>query len=255
MKAQAILAQVAFRTVLTRVPRLISLLLVSCKTTCDGSQGMDQSRSPRKVAPDHSRTEATFSTLANEEACCAARSRCRPSVVCWDQCIPRRSRRGGAPQKCARYLPPKAQGSIANLAVDDIEEKASLEAVLVRAQRQASVPPVDKRNADSVAFIESAKKRVAAESAKILEAEKRRRTCQDEMEQAEKELQQVREEAEKQKVGVVEVSPVADLEAQLVQLQGSGPDPEVPCGPNVKRPCLSGQGRVGIPPMPILVPA
>ena len=76
-----------------------------------------------------------------------------------------------------------------------------------------------------MAFIERAKKRVAAESAKILEAEKMRRIYQDELE---KELQEVREEAERQKVGVVEVNPVAEFEAelsrvraQLVQLQGS----------------------------------
>ena len=67
----------------------------------------------------------------------------------------------------------RIQATIANLAINDIEEKATLEAALVRAQRQASVPPVDKRIADSMAFIERAKKRVAAESARILEAEKR----------------------------------------------------------------------------------
>ena len=63
----------------------------------------------------------------------------------------------------------KSQGSKqpANLAVDDILEKASLEAALVRAQRQASVPPVDKRIAEPMAFIERAKKRVTAESTKI----------------------------------------------------------------------------------------
>ena len=73
----------------------------------------------------------------------------------------------------------RIQGAIANLALDDIEEKASLEVALVRAQRQDSVPPVDKRNADSMAFIEMAKKRVGAESAKILEAEKMRWIYQD----------------------------------------------------------------------------
>ena len=77
-----------------------------------------------------------------------------------------------------------------------------------------------------MAFIERAKMRVAAESAQILEAEKMRRIYQDELEHAEKELQEVREEAERQKVGFVEVNPVAELEAefsrvraQLVQLQ------------------------------------
>ena len=54
---------------------------------------------------------------------------------------------------------------------------------------------------------------MAAESAKILEAEKMRRIYQDELEHAEKELQEVREEAERQKVGVTEVNPVAELEA------------------------------------------
>ena len=84
-----------------------------------------------------------------------------------------------------------------------------------------------------------------------------RRIYQDEMDQAEKELQKVLEEAERQKVGVVEVNLVAELEAklsrvraQLAQLQGSRPDPEVLCGPNVKRPCLSGQGRGGSHPCP-----
>ena len=223
---------------------------------------MVQSRSPRCVAPGHSRTEATFSSLAFEEAHRAAQSRSRPEC-------PSRPPKKKPQRRCPAEVRAMAsskvariQAAIANLAVDDIEEKASLEAALVRAQRQASVPPVDKRIADSMAFIERAKKRVAAESAKILEAEKMRRIYQDELEHAEKELQEVREEAERQKVGVVEVNPVAELEAelsrvraQLVQLQSSRPDPEVPCGPNVKRPCLSGQGRVGIPPMPTLVPA
>ena len=62
----------------------------------------------------------------------------------------------------------RIQAAIANLAVDDME------AALVRAQWQASVPPVNKRIADSMAFIKRAQKRVAAESAKILEAEKTR---------------------------------------------------------------------------------
>ena len=50
----------------------------------------------------------------------------------------------------------RIQGTIANLVVDDIEKIA-----LVLAQRQASVPPVDKRIVDSMVFIERAKKRVA----------------------------------------------------------------------------------------------
>ena len=87
-----------------------------------------------------------------------------------------------------------------------------------------------------------------------------RRIYQDELEHAEKELQEVREEAERQKVGV-EVNPVAELEvelsrvrAQLVQLQGSRPNPEVPCAPNVKRPCLSGQGEWGFRQCPLWFP-
>ena len=72
------------------------------------------------------------------------------------------------------------------------------------------------------------------------------------MEHAEKELQEVREEAERQKVGVVEVNTVPELEAelsqlraQLVQLQGSHPDTEIRNGPNVKRPCLQEKGEWG----------
>ena len=151
----------------------------------------------------------------------------------------------------------RIQAAIADLAVDDIEEKASLEAALVRAQRQASVPPVDKR----IAFIERGKKRVAAESAKILEAEKTRRIYQDEFEHAEKICRRFARRPRGRRLALSSSIQWQSskrswrVRAQLVQLQGSRPDPEVACGPNVKRPCLSGQGREGIPPMPTLVPA
>ena len=54
--------------------------------------------------------------------------------------------------------------------------------------------------------------------------------------------------------------PVAVLEAELSQAhaelaQLKGADPDEPCGPSVKRPCRTGEGRGCIPPMPILVPA
>ena len=66
----------------------------------------------------------------------------------------------------------------------------------------------------------SSNTRVAAESTKILEAEKMRRIWQDELE---KELQEVREEAERKKVGVAEVNPVAELEAELSRVRAQVP--------------------------------
>ena len=70
----------------------------------------------------------------------------------------------------------RIQAAIANLAVDDIEEKASLEAALVR----ANVKPLSLQSTSALQIrwhSSNAKKRVAAESTKILDAEKMRRIC------------------------------------------------------------------------------
>ena len=81
--------------------------------------------------------------------------------------------------------------------LDDTEERASLEAALARAEHLASIPPVDE---DAEAFIVRAKKRIAAESAKIVEAEKQKKIFEQELAQAEKDLIGFRQEAEMQAV-------------------------------------------------------
>ena len=80
----------------------------------------------------------------------------------------------------------RIRAAIASLGPDVTEEKASLEAALVRAEHLASIPPVDKRIADAEAFTVRAKKRIEAESAKIVEAEKQKQIFEQELAQAEK---------------------------------------------------------------------
>ena len=169
--------------------------------------------------------------------------------------LPKKEPQRRCPQKCARWLLPKSQGS-----------KQPLRTLLSTTSKRRQVwrlhwsapnvicPPVDKPIADSMAFIEGAKKRVAAESAKILEVEKMRRICQDELEHAEKELQEVREEAESRR----RLASSRSIKIQWQSSKRSCPGSEhkwsscrVPVrtqkfhvDPNVKRPCLSGQGRV-----------
>ena len=117
--------------------RLFSVLLISCKTDF----GMVQSEVPdgwlqviRGPKPPSVRWPSKKPTEQ------PSRGRGRVSVEI--RCSPRRSHRGGAPQKCAPMASSKVariQAAIANLAVDDIEEKASLEAALVRATRHLSL--------------------------------------------------------------------------------------------------------------------
>ena len=73
------------------------------------------------------------------------------------------------------------RAAIASLGPDDIEERASLEAALTRAEHLASRRP---------------KKRIAAESTKIVEAEKQKQIFEQELVQAEKDLIGFRQEAE-----------------------------------------------------------
>ena len=247
------------------MPRLFSVLLLSCKTTCDGSQGMDQSRSPRWVAPGHSRAKATFSSLAFEEAHRAARSRCRPECP---------SGSGAFQQEAAEEVPHRsARDGFFQFRKDP---SSHFEPRSRRHRREgkfgsftgprptSSLCPSSRQAHCRFDGIHRMREKASGRRFRqnSRSREDMRRIHQDELEHAEKELQEVREEAERQKVGVVELNPVAELaaelsrvRAQLVQLQGSRPDPEVACGPNVKRPCLSGQGRVRFPPMPTLVPA
>ena len=122
----------------------------------------------------------------------------------------------------------RIRAAIASLGPDDIEERASLEAALARAEHLASVPPVDRRIADTEAFIVRAKKSIAAESTKIVEAEKQKQIFEQELAQAEKDLIGFRQEAEMQGSGsVAQFDPVSALEAELsrvraelVQLKG-----------------------------------
>ena len=75
----------------------------------------------------------------------------------------------------------RIQAAIASFGVDDIEERSSLEAALSRAQRLLVIPPVDKRIEDTSASVARAKKRIAAESVKIKQAEKQRQVFEEEL--------------------------------------------------------------------------
>ena len=90
----------------------------------------------------------------------------------------------------------RIQAAIASLGADDIEERPSLEAALSRAQRLLVILPVDKRIEDTSAYIARAKKRIAAESAKIKLAEKQRQVLEEELAQAERDLECFRRDAE-----------------------------------------------------------
>ena len=157
----------------------------------------------------------------------------------------------------------RIQAAIASLGADDIEERSSLEAALSRAQRLLVIPPVDKRIEDTSAFIARAKKRIAAESLKIEQAEKQRQVFEEELAQAERDLECFQREAETSQARPCRQEsqdPVAVLEAELSRARAElaqlkGADPDAPCGPSVKRPCRTGEGRGCIPPMPTLVPA
>ena len=108
----------------------------------------------------------------------------------------------------------RIQAVIASLGPDNAEERAMLETVLARSRQLAAVPPVDKRIADTEAFIARAQKRVAAE-AKILEAEKQKLL---ELAQAEKVLEGFRREAETVHVSggrQIPVDPTSSLEAEF----------------------------------------
>ena len=118
-----------------------------------------------------------------------------------------------------------------------------MEAALSRAQRFLVILLVDKRIEDSSAFIARAKKRFAAESAKI------EQVFEEELAQAEKDLECFRREAETAQAGgsggcrQESQDRVTALEAELsrvyaglAQLKG-GVDSDAPCGPSVKRLC------------------
>ena len=154
----------------------------------------------------------------------------------------------------------RIQAAIASLGADDIEERSSLEAALSRAQRLLVIPPVDKRR-------RRAKKRFAAESAKIEQAEKQRQVFEEELAQAERDLECFRREAEtaqaggsgpclqeSQDKGAAFEAELSRACAELALLKG-GVDPDAPCGPSVKRPCRTGKVRAALPAMPTLVPA
>ena len=111
------------------------------------------------------------------------------------------------------------------------------------------------------------KKRIAAEFAKIEQAENQKQVFEEELSQAERDLECFQREAETSQAGgsgpcrQESQDPVAVLEAELsraraelAQLKG-GMDPDASCGPSVKRPCRTGEVRGGIPAMPTLVPA
>ena len=156
----------------------------------------------------------------------------------------------------------RIRAAITSLGPDDTEERASLEAALARAEHLASVPPVDKGIADAEAFVVRAKKRIAAESAKMVKAEKQKHLFEQELAQAETDLIGFRQETEMHWSGSgVPINPVSALEAELsrvraelAQLREAGQEADLPCGPSVKRVCRTGE-RVPIPPMPTLVPA
>ena len=151
----------------------------------------------------------------------------------------------------------RIQAVIASLGPDDAEERATLETALARSRQLAAVPPVDKRIADTEAFIARAQKRVAAEAAKIFEAEKQKQLFEEELAQAEKDSEGFRREAETFQVSggrLIPVDPTSSLEAEfarvraeLAQLKGAGTDPDAPCVPVVKRTCRMGDGRAVIP--------
>ena len=112
-------------------------------------------------------------------------------------------------------------------------------------------------------ILQRAKKRIAAESVKIEQAEKQRQLFEEELAQAERDLEGFRREAETSAGGSgpcrESQDPVAVLEAELsqaraelAQLKG-GVDPDASCGPSVKRPCRTGEVRGGVPAMPTLV--
>ena len=123
--------------------------------------------------------------------------------------------------------------------------------------RVGTLPLVDKRIADTEAFIARAQKRVAAEAAKIFEAEKQKQLFEEELVQAEKDSEGFRREAETFQVSggrQIPVDPTSSLEAEfarvraeLAQLKGAGTDPDAPCVPVVKRTCRMGDGRAVIP--------
>ena len=79
----------------------------------------------------------------------------------------------------------RIRAAIASLGPDDTEERASLEAALARAEHLAYAE----------AFIARAKKRIAAESAKVVEAEKQKQIFEQELAQAKKDLVAFRQEA------------------------------------------------------------
>ena len=81
----------------------------------------------------------------------------------------------------------RIQAAIASLGTDDIEERSSLEAVLSRAQHLLVIPPVNKR-IEGTSVIARAKKRIAAESVKVEQAEKQRQFFE-ELAQAERDLE------------------------------------------------------------------
>ena len=103
---------------------------------------------------------------------------------------------------------------------------------------------------DTEAFIARAQNRVAAEAAKIFEAEKQKQLFEEELAQAEKDLEGFRREAETLHVSggrQIPVDPTSSLEAELArvraelaQLKGAGTDPGAPCVPVVKRTCRTG---------------
>ena len=162
-------------------------------------QGMEYSGGPRRVVAGHPWTATSIDEVASSEAslseaefeCCSSTTRDHfpvESVGCAPEEV---SSRG----PCASTKILRIQAAVATLGPDDAEERATLETALARSRQLAVVPPVDKRIADTDAFIARAQKRVA-EAAKILEAEKQKQLLEEELAQAEKDLEGFRREAE-----------------------------------------------------------
>ena len=104
---------------------------------------------------------------AEFERCSSATSVRLPSTV-----SPARQRRSPAEVRAVASTKIfRIQAAIASLGPDNAEERATLETALTRTQQLAAVPLVDKRTADTEAFVARAQKRVAAEAANLRSGE------------------------------------------------------------------------------------
>ena len=228
-------------------------LCILDKTAHHAPQGMERRGGSKRMVAGHSWSATSSCAVAvcegPVEACSEAISEGWSATRCSTSAdgVARASEESLLP-RCAQWPPRKSariRVAITSLGPDDIEDRASLEAALARAEHLAAIPPVDKRIADAEAFIIRAKKLIEAESVKIMEAEKQKQIFEQELAQAEKDLIGFRQEAEMQGSGsVAQIDPVSSLDAELwrvgaelVQLRGVGQETDLPCGPSVKRVC------------------